>query len=153
MGSGVVAKRAQNRFVRFEQIKKKPRQKPIRYEEQEEMEALAAYLDGHPAISRRWFHPPNEGKRTIAQQMRAAKIGLKSGVPDVLIMRPCERDGVWYSFVAIELKRQKKPGRRDSRLSDTQLLWFIELAASGGLTFLAHGYKEALDFLARVEWL
>tara|TARA_R110000822_G_scaffold223614_1_gene356761 strand:+ start:839 stop:1225 length:387 start_codon:yes stop_codon:yes gene_type:complete len=60
----------------------------------------------------RFFHIPNEGKRSFNNRMILIKMGLKPGCPDLLLEFPAGR------IVYIELKS------KSGRLSDTQKLWF-----------------------------
>ena len=60
----------------------------------------------------RFFHIPNEGKRTIQSRMILNKMGLKSGCPDLCIEFSGGR------IVYIELKSST------GRLSNNQQLWY-----------------------------
>jgi hypothetical protein len=60
----------------------------------------------------RYFHVPNEGNRTLKNKFLLAKMGLKSGCPDLIIEFPGGR------IVYIELKS------KTGRLSDNQILWY-----------------------------
>lgn len=58
---------------------------------------VASYLDFSNAF---WTHPPNGGKRNIIVATKLKKMGVKPGIPDVLIFD--QKNG--YSGFAIELK-------------------------------------------------
>lgn len=66
------------------------------------------------------LHVPNEGQRA---PWRARQIGLRAGVPDVLLLRP-SRDGHWTGL-ALELKWGKGKPTPD------QELWLTRLGLAG----------------------
>lgn len=71
---------------------------------------VCKYLD---AIKLDWFHCPNGGKRHFTVGAKLKKMGVKAGVPDVIIINPT-RDG--SSGLAIELKvgdNTQKPTQKD----------------------------------------
>lgn len=104
--------------------------------EEEEQIKLARYLDANGFI---WFHTPNEGKHKVQYRAKQKKMGLKAGVPDVLIFDcPDER----HNGVAIELKRQK-----GGQIRDSQVQWITELGKRKWYAKVAHGADEAIDFL------
>ena len=69
--------------------------------ELDEQILLAQYLDWIGVL---WFHPPNEGRRSWRTGVALKRAGMKSGVPDCIIITPPpnrpDRRGT-----AIELKR------------------------------------------------
>lgn len=117
-------------------------------EEQEQL-VLAQWLDTLGVV---WFHPANEGKRKPQYAAKMAKLGLKAGVPDVLIFSP-PRGGWRETFlggstghpvkgVAIELKR-----KRFSKQSVEQAAWLAALDSAGWAVQLCHGADDAIEFL------
>ena len=64
----------------------------------------------HPGISWALFHVPNGGKRNAKEAARFKAMGVRPGVPDLLLILP--RGG--YSFLAVELKagRNKQTERQ-----------------------------------------
>lgn len=83
---------------------------------------------------RYYFHVPNERKGKLEAQILNGQ-GVKSGVPDILILCPAGR---WHGL-AIELKRTQghpKP-------SPTQAAWLEQLKAQGYYTAVAWGWDEA----------
>jgi hypothetical protein len=62
--------------------------------------SVARYLDSKGVL---WFHCPNGGHRNVAEAAKLKAMGVKAGVPDVLIFEP--RKG--YHGFAIELKVAK----------------------------------------------
>lgn len=71
---------------------------------------LAKYLDFLGVV---WFHSPNEIRASVQYLRKRKAMGVKSGVPDVLILEP--KNG--FNGLAIELKvNYNKP-------SESQLEW------------------------------
>ena len=59
--------------------------------------AVARYLDAKGVL---WFHCPNGGHRNVAEAAKLKAMGVKAGIPDILILEPRK---FCYGF-AIELK-------------------------------------------------
>lgn len=103
--------------------------------EADELRMLGEWLD---AIGVLWCHVRNEGRPTSRNQ-----IGIKPGVPDVLIFTPPPSLGVACRGVAIELKRQ-----RGGRASASQREWAHKLRECGWVALLGcRGAGEAIDHL------
>lgn len=83
-----------------------------------------------------WWHTPNGGSRTAAEAGRFKALGVKAGVPDVLVLRTGQ-------LFALELKA---PG---GRLSEAQRAMLAALKAAGAETAVAVGLDEALAQLER----
>lgn len=80
-----------------------------------------------------WCHVPNGEKRSKRVAAKLKRMGVKPGVPDVLIFtRPP---------LAIELKRADGKGR----VSKEQRQWLADLQADGWTICVAVGYKEAWE--------
>lgn len=76
--------------------------------------SLAKYLDFLGVV---WFHSPNEIRASVQYLRKRKAMGVKSGVPDILILQP---NGT-FNGLAIELKSgYNKP-------SETQLEWLDKL--------------------------
>lgn len=81
------------------------------------------------------FHVPNEGKRSVVLGRQMKRMGLKTGVPDVILPVPKGR----YHGLAIEMKSLKgKP-------TAAQLIWIENLRAVGWRAAICHGWKDAAD--------
>lgn len=78
-----------------------------------------------------WFHPPNGGKRHIAEAAKFKAMGVIPGVPDLLILK----GGKLY---ALELKA---PG---GRLSPSQRMVADRMERCGAELSVAHSIDEAL---------
>lgn len=122
--------------------------------EREEQARFAEVLD---ALRLVWWHTPNGEARPAAKNAKTGKrysltgaalqeLGVKPGIPDVLIAsRPPaapERPGV-----AVEMKR-----RTDGELSPDQRERLLELREEGWLVFVACGSDDARDALAVAGW-
>lgn len=109
--------------------------------EHEEQQALAQWLD-LVVGPRAWCHVPNGGARRKVEAARMTAIGVKPGVPDILIFRrpPLRPEA---RGVAIELKRQ-----RGSRTTSAQEDWLRELRdAHGWVVCVARGWDAARQWL------
>lgn len=111
--------------------------------EEQEMRALAQWLDWHGIL---WAHPPQESPRHIAYARRLKAMGMRAGLPDVLVfdIPPAARQ---YSGVAIELKR-----RVGGRVSKTQETWLRQLDERGWYTRVCQGADEAIEVLERLGY-
>lgn len=110
---------------------------PVSSETQEQI-ALFEWADlqcnRHPEL-RLMFHVPNEGKRSVVMGRMMKRMGLKQGVPDVILPVPKGR----YHGLAIEMKTQK------GRPTANQLVWIDRLRAQGWRAEICHGWQDAAD--------
>jgi len=106
-------------------------------EEQEQL-ALVQWLELHKI---RYTHVPNEGKHKVQYRAKQKRLGVKPGVPDILIFDrpPLYPENVG---VAIELKRQK-----GGRVTPEQTAWLEHLKARGWVVAVCRGAMEAIRFL------
>jgi hypothetical protein len=81
--------------------------------------AVAGYLTGCLVKPFIFFHVPNGGRKSFNQGTRLKKMGVKAGIPDIVIL------GDSRAFL-IELKREV-----GGRLSDAQKLLHPEIIAAG----------------------
>ncbi len=96
--------------------------------------AVASYLDLALPRDAVWFHPPNGGARSKAEAGIFKAMGVKPGVPDIIVIY---RGRV----VAIELKSEK------GQLSPAQKLMQAQLTAAGSLVYTATRIEEVESFL------
>jgi hypothetical protein len=68
-------------------------------------DSVAGYLDLHPVCKDRWCHPDGASRRDERHQYWAKRLGLKAGLPDVLVFSPCFVEGKAWGGLAMELKR------------------------------------------------
>ena len=103
--------------------------------EEKEQNEVARFLDKLNIV---WCHVPNGGYRSWKTASRLKHMGVKSGVPDILIFDNLSG----YNGVAIEMK--KKEGRQTSKEQEE---WLSKLEKRGWFTTVAHGAKEAIDIV------
>ena len=96
--------------------------------------ATASYLDLALPNDAVWFHPPNGGARSKAEAGIFKAMGVKAGVPDLIIIY---RGRV----VAIELKGEK------GRLSPAQKEMHAQLSLAGALVYTAMSVEHVEGFL------
>jgi len=106
--------------------------------EQAEQRVLAEYLDLRGFV---WCWVPNGGNLGKAARGVAKAIGLKSGVPDVLIFNPAQSR---YAGLAVELKRQKA-SPSSWRLEQRE--WADRLQKCGWATSVAYGATQAIKIV------
>jgi hypothetical protein len=109
--------------------------------------AVADLLD---SLGWLWWHTPNGGRRGKIEGARFKRMGVKAGVPDVLIQETWVDQGedglpVFGMGVAIELKA---PG---GRLSKEQKAMLAKLKARGFQTAVCRSLDEVLAVLELVE--
>ena len=107
-----------------------------RHKRPEEMfqRAVARYLDLALPADAVWFHPPNGGARSKAEAGIFKAMGVKAGVPDLIIVY---RGRV----VAIELKSEH------GRLSPAQKAMHERLTRAGALVYTATRIEHVEGFL------
>lgn len=102
-------------------------------EEDQEQITLAGWLNGTGVP---WCHVPNGGKRNRREAAKLRAMGVRRGVPDILIFD--------IKSVAIELKRAR-PAK--SKVSEHQLKWLAHLDGAGWHTVVCYGAQEAIEYL------
>jgi hypothetical protein len=110
--------------------------KKERYKGKEDdfQKSIARYLNSLGVL---WMHPPNEIKAKVQYMSKRKAMGVKSGVPDVLIFEPRGK----YIGLAIELKAgYNKP-------SENQLKWIEDLNKRGWLALWSNSLDEVLDVI------
>ena len=65
----------------------------------------------HPKLSPCLFHVPNGGKRNAKEAARFKAMGVRPGVPDLLLILPNKK----YHFLAVELKIGKNVQTENQR--------------------------------------
>lgn len=81
-----------------------------------------------------WFHVPNGEHRHAATGAKLKKMGVKAGVPDLIIQLP---SGTHY----LELKRNR------GRISAVQSVTKVQIERAGGHWRIAYGLDDALRAL------
>ena len=99
--------------------------------------ALVAWFDfNYPHLCHLLIHVANESMMPPQGRVKAKKKGLRSGVPDLMLLK---KNGE-YSGLMLELKR--KDGTK-GRPSKSQKMYNIELAEEGFCTTFCYGLDEA----------
>jgi hypothetical protein len=104
-----------------------------------------AHIEGQvPAVAFA-FHVPNGEKREKATAARLKAMGVKPGVPDILL--PVRsRD---FVGLALELKRPTRRRERDGGVAPAQERWLDHLEAEGWCCVVAWSWEEAARELLR----
>lgn len=103
-------------------------------------QAVARWLDRHPATRGAWLHVPLGGARTSRTGAQLKAMGAKPGFPDVLLCRaahngmPC----------AIELKTAK------GKLSEAQKTWLHNLELLGWNTAVCRSVADVTKFVTEM---
>ena len=104
--------------------------------EDAEQEAVVEYCDLlHIPI----VHIPNEGKRSLSYAARMKRMGLRSGLPDLLV--PLARGG--YHGLFIEMKYGK------NKTTKEQKEWLERLSAEGYACAVCYNAAEAIKTIER----
>lgn len=85
------------------------------------------------------FHIPNETVGGKGWLIRNRQLGVRSGVPDLMLPIPC---GGFHGLF-IEMKAEK------GRVSHTQELWLRALNQLGYKAIVCRGWKEARDEICK----
>lgn len=102
---------------------------------------VAEHLD---RIGLDWFHVPNGGSRNVIEARKLKRMGIKAGVPDVLIFRPCWTPaGRYIHGLAIELKAGK------NKLEPSQKDWRGKLVAKGWVWQECRSLDDVIDTLKK----
>ena len=79
------------------------------------------------------FHIPNESVGGQGWIVRNRQLGVKSGVPDLMLPIPVGG----YHGLFVEMKT------KDGRVSETQKKWIDALNSLGYMAVVAYGYEDA----------
>lgn len=111
--------------------------------EQRIHEAIVKHLEfrAYPYVA--WWHTPNGEARDARVGAKLKRMGVKSGVADIVGLVP-NKEGSGSTFFALEIKGPKgKPTKQQQA--------FIELVGDcGGYAGFAYSVDDALDLL--VDW-
>ena len=100
--------------------------------ENEEQKQLIQWCRTRPELQF-LFHIPNESVGGQGWQIRNRQLGVKSGVPDLMLPIPSQG----YHGLFIEMKT------KTGRLSEHQRRWIEALNKLGYLAVVAHGWENA----------
>jgi hypothetical protein len=94
-------------------------------------------------LTRLLLHIPNGGYRRPQEAVRLKRLGVRAGVPDILLPVPRnEFHGLW-----IEMKRPIVKGESKPSVSPEQKHWLRELESQGYMTGVCYGWIEAKDLI------
>ena len=85
------------------------------------------------------YHVPNEGKRSTVTGSRFKQMGLKPGVPDIVL--PVARGG--YTGLYIEMKYGK------NKVTENQSRWLDMLKREGNQTAVCYNFEEAKEVITK----
>lgn len=88
------------------------------------------------------YHVPNEGRHNVAYRSKLAKMGLKKGIPDLVL--PVPSNG--YHALYVEMKKS------DGHISDIrpdQIEKIKALTDYGNRAVVAFGYMQAIEEICR----
>jgi len=107
--------------------------------EDTEQLAVIAWCEGYALADTRarlLLHVPNGGSRHIVEASKLRRLGVRAGVPDLLLpVAVAPYHGLW-----IEMKR-----RKGGLVSAAQHGWIDALRAEGYAVAVARGADEAID--------
>lgn len=89
----------------------------------------------YPDVARWVFHVPNGGARSRVTGARLKAMGVRQGVPDLMLCAP--RNG--FHGLAVELKAAK------GRPTPEQLAWLDHLGSIGWMAVVCTGFDAARD--------
>ena len=98
--------------------------------------AVIKYLDyQHKEVI--YTHPNNEGRRTAYERFKLKVLGVKAGVPDLLIFNPNDK----YNGLAIELKiKYNQPTK-------SQIKWLTDLEKCGWFTAVGRDFESVKELI------
>ncbi len=122
-----------------------PRHNYLRSEDSEQERVVAwarMYEISHP-VMKLLHHVPNEGKRTEAYGAKMVRMGVKAGVPDLVLPVPRGK----YHGLYVEMKYNL------GVLRASQVEWLEALSQQGYYTAVCYGALEAIQVIRDYEAL
>lgn len=104
-------------------------------EEQEAVMVWARYNERNFPCLKYLFHIPNGGTRNVAEAVHLKRMGVKPGVPDLLL--PYPHNG--YAGLWIEMKSEK------GRATALQNEWIEAMNKAGYMAVVCHGAGAAIN--------
>jgi hypothetical protein len=92
---------------------------------------VARYLNSLGVL---WCHSPNGGSRNVIEASKLKAMGVKRGVPDVLIFETNKQ----YNGMAIELKAKK------NKATPEQLEWIEQLTKRGWYCIVSNDLDQVI---------
>ncbi len=105
--------------------------------------------DGHQEVIFKWasmqlgvypeldlmYHVPNGGKRNVVEATKLKRMGVKAGVPDIVL--PVARNGFHGLYVELKVGKNKT--------SENQDKWLSKLEEQGYKTIVCYGADNAIE--------
>ena len=88
------------------------------------------------------FHCPNGGRRDAREAARLKGMGVRAGVPDVMI--PCRGSDDLLGPIGLAIELKSKVGR----MTDDQLGWSVRLRQHGWKYGICRSFDEARQVIA-----
>lgn len=83
-------------------------------------------------------HPMNEGKRSRFEQFLAQYLGMRAGIPDLMIFEPRQGPDRFYTGLALEVKvKGNKP-------TPNQIEFMEDLRRKGWMVHVVYSLEEAV---------
>jgi hypothetical protein len=114
----------------------RPRKKRDDPEAQEQIKFNVWFVKEMEPKGYRWFHSPNGGARNAQEGAKFKRMGVKPGVPDIVLPMPRKS----YHGLVIELKRVDGS---IGDLSDSQNDWLNWFKTQQWSVHVAFGFEEA----------
>ena len=105
--------------------------------------AVASLLD---ASGLTWFHPANGEHRNPITGAKLKRMGVKAGMPDVMILDSALGELSFYDGLAIELKSPDAKGKRPKPRAN-QLEWHERLRKCGWRVAVCYSMDEVIGLL------
>ena len=131
-----------HRHLEIQLSMKKGEKHPTEAEEQAE---LGRRLDSAGLV---WFAIPNGGSRHVLEARNLKRQGVKTGVPDLVILSPSVGAP---RGVALELKRAPPVGRLED-VRPEQWAWLARFEAAGFLAVVGLGWRDSVKQLQRLGY-
>lgn len=116
--------------------------KPPLPSEDSEQAAVSRFLSKIGAFH---CHVPNGGTRGRVEAARFRRMGVKAGIPDLLIFDVPE--GAGFAGVALEMKRRRGGQGRPAAVTAAQRKAIAQFDQCGWETHVAYGAQDAIEFL------
>lgn len=112
------------------------------HEDREQMALVEWMALAYPRESRYLLHVPNGGRRGKLEAIRFQRMGVKPGVPDLLLLWPSGG----YHGLALEMK---PTGATYCSVRPEQRLWLARLAGVGYRAEIAYGYDQGREVIEK----
>jgi len=91
------------------------------------------------------FHVPNGGKRNVFEAKKFKRMGVKSGVPDLVL--PVAKNGYHGLYLELKCARNDPAGASRGTLTSNQQKIIKELKKDGYCVKVGFGFEHSIGFL------